>query len=219
MTRDIDTLVRYLLVVVVIASVCATAVPILYSTGPWRAKKLGRLFMLQAVTIAFALDVTVLFQFWHPKDILWVFWIEVVIYTMIAYSTAMLAWMSWRLNHPKRTKGKRRRPVMLFTDQVYRWLKFIAQIFLPALGTLYFTVAQIWHLPDATEVVGTIVALDTFLGVLLGISTKTFNDGTFKKYDGELVLENNEEGSGLRLANVDPRAIESKDELTFKLHK
>ena len=45
---------------------------------------------------------------------------------------------------------------------------------LPALGTLYFALAGIWEFPYGEEIVGTITALDTFLGVLLGISTAQY---------------------------------------------
>ena len=57
------------------------------------------------------------------------------------------------------------------SNKVYDVLKWVAQIFLPAVGTLYFTLAATWGLPYAEQVVGTITAADTFLGVLLGIST------------------------------------------------
>jgi hypothetical protein len=57
------------------------------------------------------------------------------------------------------------------SDKLYNILKWIAQIFLPALGTLYFALAGIWGFPYAEQVVGTITAIDTFLGVILGIST------------------------------------------------
>ena len=53
----------------------------------------------------------------------------------------------------------------------YDLLVFVAQYVLPGLGTLYFTIAMIWGLPYASEIVGTITAVDAFLGVLLGIST------------------------------------------------
>ena len=46
---------------------------------------------------------------------------------------------------------------------------------LPAAGTLYFTLAGIWGLPYGEQVVGTITAVDTFLGVILGISTSQYN--------------------------------------------
>lgn len=60
------------------------------------------------------------------------------------------------------------------SNKVYDVLKWIAQYFLPALGTLYFALADTWGLPFAEEVVGTVVAIDTFLGVILGISTAQY---------------------------------------------
>lgn len=60
-------------------------------------------------------------------------------------------------------------------NKTYDVLKWIAQYFLPALGTLYFALASIWGLPFGEEVVGTITAVDAFLGVLLGISTVQYN--------------------------------------------
>ena len=54
-------------------------------------------------------------------------------------------------------------------------LKWIAQFLLPAAGTLYFALAGIWGLPYGEQVVGTITAIDTFLGVLLGISSANYN--------------------------------------------
>lgn len=64
---------------------------------------------------------------------------------------------------------------MKMTNKVYDALKWIAQILLPALGTLYFALAKIWGLPYPAEVVGTISAVDVFLGALLGISTSQYN--------------------------------------------
>lgn len=64
---------------------------------------------------------------------------------------------------------------MKLSDSNYDWLKWVAQYFLPAFGTLYFALAQIWGLPYAEQVVGTITAIDAFLGALLGISTHYYN--------------------------------------------
>ena len=64
---------------------------------------------------------------------------------------------------------------MLLDNKVYDILKFIAQIVLPGLGTLYFALSKIWGLPLGEEIVGTITAVDAFLGLLLGISTNTYN--------------------------------------------
>lgn len=66
---------------------------------------------------------------------------------------------------------------MKLSNKVYDVLKFIAQIFLPALGTLYFALAGIWGFPYGEEVVGTIMAIDTFLGALLGLSSANYNKG------------------------------------------
>lgn len=57
------------------------------------------------------------------------------------------------------------------SNKTYDILKWVAQILLPALGAFYFALAKIWGLPYSNEVVGTITAVDAFLGALLGIST------------------------------------------------
>lgn len=61
------------------------------------------------------------------------------------------------------------------SNKVYDVLKFIALIVLPALGTLYFALASIWGFPYGEQIVGTLTAVDTFLGALLGISTSQYN--------------------------------------------
>ena len=58
-------------------------------------------------------------------------------------------------------------PSLLLSNKVYNWLKFVAQILLPGVGALYFALAQIWGLLAAEEVVGTITAVDVFLGLFL----------------------------------------------------
>ena len=63
---------------------------------------------------------------------------------------------------------------MKFSNEMYDKLKWIAMYLLPALGTLYFALAGIWQLPYGEQVVGTITAIDTFLGVVLGISSANY---------------------------------------------
>ena len=67
------------------------------------------------------------------------------------------------------------------SNKVYDVLKWIAMYLLPALGTLYFAIASIWGFPYGEQIVGTITAIDTFLGVILGISTAQYN----KRVDGK----------------------------------
>ena len=64
---------------------------------------------------------------------------------------------------------------MKMSNKVYDVLKWIAMYCLPAIGTLYFAVGGIWGFPYGEEIVGTITALDTFLGVVLGISSAAYN--------------------------------------------
>ena len=64
---------------------------------------------------------------------------------------------------------------MIMSNKLYDVLKWIALVFLPAIATLYFALAGIWDFPYGEEIVGTITAVDTFLGVLLGISATQYN--------------------------------------------
>ena len=65
----------------------------------------------------------------------------------------------------------------MLSNRTYDILKWVALVFLPAMGTLYFALAGIWNFPYGEQIVGTITAIDTFLGVLLGVSSM--------KYDSE----------------------------------
>jgi hypothetical protein len=62
-------------------------------------------------------------------------------------------------------------------DRIYDSLKWICQIVIPAIATLYFTLSGIWGFPYGEQVVGTLTAIDTFLGVCLGISTYQYKKG------------------------------------------
>ena len=64
---------------------------------------------------------------------------------------------------------------MKMSNKCYDVLKYIAQIVLPVLATLYFALAKIWNVPYGAEIVGTISAVDAFLGALLQISTNQYN--------------------------------------------
>lgn len=71
-------------------------------------------------------------------------------------------------------------------NKVYDVLKFIALIGLPSLTTLYFVLGGIWGLPDVEQVIGSMTAVDTFLGAILGLSSKTYSPPA----DGTLVVDN-----------------------------
>lgn len=70
---------------------------------------------------------------------------------------------------------------MKLSNETYDVLKWVAQILLPAMGTLYFALASIWGLPYGEQVVGTITAIDAFLGALLQISSDEYNKAKKEK--------------------------------------
>jgi len=72
-------------------------------------------------------------------------------------------------------------------EKTYDVLKWIAQFVLPAMGTLYFALSGLWNFPNGEQVVGTITAIDVFLGVILGVSSAQFN----KTKDGTLQIDTN----------------------------
>lgn len=78
---------------------------------------------------------------------------------------------------------------MKLSNKAYDIMKFVAQILLPAVATLYFALAQIWDLPLAEEIVGTITAVDAFLGAVLGISTAQYNKEQMREQLKEPPLE------------------------------
>lgn len=63
----------------------------------------------------------------------------------------------------------------ILNDKTYNILKWVALVVLPALGSLYFALAGFWGFPYGEQIVGTITAIDAFLGAILGISTVQYN--------------------------------------------
>lgn len=106
---------------------------------------------------------------------------------------------------------------MQFNGKTYAVLKALALIWLPAAGALYLLLGGIWHLPYTEQVNASVLGVDTFLGVVLGISTKSYNKSD-AKYDGVFAVEYGDEGEQkLRLRSVDYDALNTKNELLFKL--
>lgn len=110
----------------------------------------------------------------------------------------------------------------LFSNKAYDFLKFVAQIALPALGTFYATAGATWEFPKTEEVVGTIIAFDLFLGALLGFSNAKYQSSG-AAYDGKLVLQDRGPDQPI-LADLDPNPdftdnLDKKDSVTFKIHR
>ena len=63
---------------------------------------------------------------------------------------------------------------MVMSNKLYDVLKWIAMVVIPAVGTLYFALAGIWGWPYGEQIVGTLTAIDTFMGIVLGISANQY---------------------------------------------
>lgn len=107
---------------------------------------------------------------------------------------------------------------MQLNTRVYDVLKFVALVLLPGFSTAYFSLSQLWDLPNAQKVVGTAVIIDTLLGLLLKASTNQYNK-TGGGTDGDLIV-NDQDGErylSLGLAQQNLAAIPTKDTVTLKV--
>ena len=105
----------------------------------------------------------------------------------------------------------------LLSDAAYNNIKWVAQYFLPAVGTLYFALAMIWGLPNAEQVLGTVTALDIFLGAILGLSKKSY-EASDAKYDGALIVDTRDDAKDIYRLEVDTLAtMPAKNEITLKV--
>jgi hypothetical protein len=105
----------------------------------------------------------------------------------------------------------------LLSDSVYNWLKHSAAAILPAVITLYVALAQVWHFPKVEETVTSLGALNTFLGVLLGVSTKQYNKSGVR-YVGEIqVTDNGDKKTASLVVDGDPEDILKRSEATFRI--
>lgn len=106
----------------------------------------------------------------------------------------------------------------MITGKLYNVLKFMALVALPAVGTLYATLAGLWGLPAAQAVAGTILAIDAFLGVILQISSNNYNSSTAQ---GTLNIIESGEGKifDLNLDGDPEYELEGKDRVVFRVNK
>jgi hypothetical protein len=113
---------------------------------------------------------------------------------------------------PVPTKG------FIMGDAIYQKTKFLVQIVLPALSTLYFTLGAVWGLPGVEQVIGTLAALATFFGVMLGLSNKTYN-ASEAKYVGVINVQENDVGKTVYSLDLNgaPEELLQKKEVIFKI--
>lgn len=102
--------------------------------------------------------------------------------------------------------------------KVYTALKWIAVIGLPAFATLYFGLEHIWGWGHTTQVLGTISAIETFLGIVLGLSTASYNSSD-TKFAGEIHLAADAGGAVLNklIFNADPDVLAANKSVIMKV--
>lgn len=96
----------------------------------------------------------------------------------------------------------------LLSNRLYDRLKLIVLIFLPAVGTFYASIAAIWGLPYAQEVLSTTAATAVLLGALIKVGDSTYNKSE-AKYDGELLFDAS--GNAKRVVQNGPIADDRED--------
>ncbi|HMS83606.1 MAG TPA: phage holin [Nitrospira sp.] len=106
----------------------------------------------------------------------------------------------------------------LLSNKFYDRLKTFSLVILPALGTLYYGLAQIWGLPDAEQVVGSIVVITAFLGVIIKIGDRSYN-ASEDKFDGTLNIVPKASGKELYDMQLSKPAedLKAQDAVTFKV--
>lgn len=104
---------------------------------------------------------------------------------------------------------------LVLSGSTYDKLKPVAAIALPALAALYLTLGQTWDLPKPEQVSATIGAVNTFLGIILGLSSRAYKKSD-AKYDG--IITHDEDGTkfGIELED-DTDNIPKKKEILLKV--
>lgn len=104
-------------------------------------------------------------------------------------------------------------------NPLYETLKWAVQLVIPAFGALYFTLSQIWGFPAGEQVLGTIVAVETFLGVILGLSSYQYNRSG-ARFDGTMKIVPKQHGDVYQLElDEDPEEMTKKDNINFKVDR
>lgn len=104
----------------------------------------------------------------------------------------------------------------MLTGKTYDFVVKLVQLILPAFVTLYLGLSQIWGLPAAEKVAGTVALIITFLGVMLRLSNKNYH-GSEASVDGNMLVVR--DGGGVKAysmeLNGDPEALQDKDKVIF----
>lgn len=122
---------------------------------------------------------------------------------------------------PDHAAPTRQPSYLQFSSRMYNLLKFCALVFFPAVATLYFALAGIWGLPYAEKIIGSIAAFDTFLGVVLHLSSVAYNSAIAASPSfGTINVSKDQSGKKLFSLEVngDPNDLDKQRQVTFKVN-
>lgn len=106
----------------------------------------------------------------------------------------------------------------ILNSKQYDAIKWLTVTLLPAVGALYFALAAIWDFPAAEQVLGTLAAIQVFIGAVMGISSKQYEESG-EKYGGEINVKETPEKTKFSLDLKDaPETLLEKDEVTFRVN-
>lgn len=110
------------------------------------------------------------------------------------------------------------KPTPMLSDSAYNVVKRSATIVFPALSALYIAVAQIWNFNHIEEVVGTLTAINTFCGVIIQLSKKSYYASS-APYVGEIKVQSDGERKIFSLVvDGDPEELENMSSANFKIN-
>lgn len=112
----------------------------------------------------------------------------------------------------------------VYSDSLYAYIKWGVSIVLPALATLYFALGNIWPLPYVEQVVATITAIATFLGITMGLSSRNYNKDETPvedREDGVINIVDKPEGGSLfdLVLNQNPEDLKNMSRVVFTVNK
>lgn len=104
------------------------------------------------------------------------------------------------------------------SNKQYDLAKFLTVTVIPAIGTLYFTLAVIWNFPAGKQVLGTLMSIEACLAVILGISSKQYENSN-ARFSGVINAIKTDDKTVYSLElNHAPELLEQKKEATFKIN-
>lgn len=110
-----------------------------------------------------------------------------------------------------------KKSVLDLSNSTYTTLKHIASVGLPALSTLYFTLASVWHWHDTVAIGATIAAINVFVGGFMTLSSNSYAS-TLAKYAGDLLVHNVDSGKSFSIQlNSAVQAVEHAGEALLRV--